>query len=154
MSRPRNEHSYPWMISLAGVIWILVGTGIITSFGCWLLLELIVKHGPEVGSNLFSLLITGLFQIVVGGFFICEGVCFCRGTIPTTVGLGTGSFLFAVVFAAIPYFLSDFRKGFNASVPWSVAASLTVAGGLALAGKSAYENWWKTHHRLESKLPE
>ena len=49
----------------------------------------------------------GLFQGVVGTILLYEGIECCRGTIPSSVGLAVGSFLFALICAGIAVFPPD-----------------------------------------------
>lgn len=150
-----NPRAYPAMVTLAGVIWIVVGAGIVGNFVLALLLGIGMEHGMGSGSTalhpLVPMIVDGLFQAVVGGFFLYEGACICRGTVPSTVGVAIGSILFAAVFVGMAVFLPDLQKGYQAILPWIVAAGLIVAGTLALRGRAAYDTWWKMQHRQRSK---
>jgi hypothetical protein len=134
---------------VAGVIWIAVGTGIIGNF-VLLLAGSAMEHDMGGGTGLphtLRLVVAGLFHGVVAGFFLNEGACLCRGTVPSTLGLALGSVLFAAVFVGMAVFPPELRTGLQAILAWLIAAGLVGAGTLAFLGRVAYDAWWKNQRR-------
>ena len=94
----------------------------------------------------------GLFQATIGGFFLYEGIAVCRGGVPSTAGVATGSLLFAGVFVGVALLLASENQSFPMVLAWIVAAVLQAAGVLALIYRRKYEAWWKVRSRQASSV--
>jgi len=141
---------YPATVRTAGILWIVMGASVLTN----LLLVIVFKIGlvtfagtGSADAAVIGSVLGGLFQGVVGGIFLYEGIESCRGTIPSSVGLAVGSFLAAIIFGGIAI-------GQPALWPKSVCVAMAlpalgffVAGVLALRGRAQYEAWWKDRSR-------
>jgi hypothetical protein len=146
-----NPHPYPWMVTVAGVIWIVMGSGIILNL---VLLVLGTGRAPGVSKpDTVSLVVMGTFLGMVGCYFHYEGICIYRGTIPDMMSVTIGSFAFAALYVGLGLLLPGPQRGIDAILPWIVAALLVVAGILALVSRTPYDDWWKwEHHQRDTGI--
>jgi len=142
---------FPASVRAAGIIWIVFGAGIINvipvllrTFGIGL--EADADKTAPIGP-----ILQGLFQGVIGGFFLYEGIATCRGALPSTVGVAIGSFLFALVYVAFGIFEAAARQGYYLVLMFILVAGLLVAGVLALAGRAQYDAWYTARRRQREK---
>lgn len=153
---PPKPLDFPPLVMAAGVIWVAIGAAIIVSCLLGLLPEIGEMNDTTSESmklRPLAFVVGGLFQVVVGGFFVYEGICVFRGTIPSTVGIAIGSLLFAAAFVALAIFGPESQQMFQSVLVWLCAGGLLVAGVLALMGLNQYEAWWKIRHRQIGKRP-
>jgi hypothetical protein len=143
-----HQHKYPKTVRAAGSIWIFFGCVIIAN-GLMVLLPAFGLVGDmdsgNAGGALVGKLVGGLFQGVIGGFFLYEGIESCRGTISTTVGIAVGSIGIALIFVAIAVFQPVRYEGVSSALLFIPAGGLLVAGVLGLMGQVQYDAWWKVH---------
>ena len=145
--------AYPPAILVAGLLWVFVGVSVIAEF-VYLLVATVADENTwdprRITARAIASLVGGLFRLAVGGFFLHEAVAVFRGTIPSTVGLATGSVLFAAVFVGMALFLVQDDHLIRRVIPCLAAAVLLAAGALALMGRRNYEAWWKAKSREAS----
>ena len=104
LSSSPNLHQYPKTVTAAGIVWIIIGAGILANLPVFLLPKLNLIAIANPGNRavvVLGVVVGGLFQGVLGGFFLHEGISSCRGTIPSTVGIAVGSFLCALIFLGL-----------------------------------------------------
>jgi hypothetical protein len=155
---PPNLTAYPRTVGAAAILWIIVGTSALLN-AC-LVVVAAVSEAPgtgEVTSQIafLSAIVSGLFQAVVGGVFLYEGVESFRGTIPSTVPISVGSVLLALILVAVVLIVPETARGSHPAVLVVLAAGLLVAGVLGLLGGNHYERWWKARSRSRvRRLPD
>ena len=149
-----NWHRYPKTIMAVGIVWIIIGAGILADLPMSLLSQFsLLAEAHPGGREVFFVVIVagGLFRGVVGCFFLYEGISSCRGTIPSTVGIAVGSLLCALIFFGLGLFRPEPDRGYEGALQFSAALVLFVAGVLALVGRAQYDVWWKAHRHDRRK---
>ena len=145
---------FPASVRTAGIIWIVFGAGILINVIPVLLRTFGIGLDADADKTApIGPILQGLFQAVIGGFFLYEGIASCRGAIPSTVGVASGSFLFALVYVAFGILEAEARQGYYLVMMFVLVVGLLVAGVLALAGRAEYDNWYTTRRRQREKRP-
>jgi hypothetical protein len=145
-SNPTFEKSggFPRTVTAAGIVWIVIGSGILINFLVLVLLMFgLASDDPPENRGVFlaARIVGGLFVGVVGAFFLYEGIETVRGKAPDTLANGSGSILLALI--AIGYTLQqNGAVGATQRGEGIIAGiGLFAAGVLALMGRSKYEAW-------------
>jgi hypothetical protein len=151
-----HQPKYPTTVRAAGIIWIVIGASMIAGASFVLLLMLGIAADTDSankGISLVGKLVGALFQCVVGGFFLYEGIESCRGTISTPVGIAVGSISFAAILVAVAVVQPLPHQGFGSALMFIPVAGLLTAGILALKGRTQYDAWWKAQrgHRAQKR---
>jgi hypothetical protein len=145
---------FPPTVRTAGIVWIVLGSGILINGIVLLVRQLGAGLDADSGSAeaaLFGAVVGQLFQGVIGAVFLYEGIECCRGTIPSTVGIAVGSILFALIYVGIALFYAEARQGYRVALVFIPAVGLFVAGVLAFAGRTQYDAWWQVRRREREK---
>jgi hypothetical protein len=160
-SKPSSSPSpdlpkYPPLVRAAAIIWIAVGAGALLNVVLVVAAAFGEVPGADAATTQVALLkaaVGGLFQAVVGGVFLYEGIETCRGTIPSTVPISVGSLLLALILVGIVFFLPETTREYHPVLLVIPAAGLLVAAVLGLLGGNQYEQWWKVRSRVRAKRP-
>jgi hypothetical protein len=147
---------YPETVRAAAIIWMAVGTGVLLNVFLIVAATFGVVPGADAATTKVALLkaiVGGLFQAVVGGVFLFEGIESCRGTIPSTVGISVGSFLLALILVGLVFFVPEATREYHSVLLVIVGVGLLVAAVLALLGATQYERWWKVQCRQRQTPP-
>src|SRR5262245_32072096 len=116
-----SRTAYPPVIMLTGFLWVFVGVAVIANFAHLLIVTVSEENTWNPGrmtANALASLVGGLLQAGLGGFFTYEGGAVCRGAVPSTAGVATGSILFAGVFVGMGLFLPQDDQSFRTVLPW------------------------------------
>jgi hypothetical protein len=145
--------AFPNGITLAGIIWIIIGALILLLLAWWESVLILALLTSDRGMSQEDwIVINFLMAVVLGSFafgFIFVGIRTTAGIARDTLASGSGSTLFGCIYlttAVAVAVTAPLDKGsvlLELGACSSVGAALFAAGILALAGRNAYREWRK-----------
>jgi hypothetical protein len=147
---------YPQTVRAAAILWIAAGAGALLNVAVVVGTAFGVLPGADEANTQVAILratVGGLFQAIVGGVFLYEGIECFRGAIPNTIPISVGSFLLGLILVGIVFFVPEATRESRPVVLVLVAVGLLIAAVLGLLGGNQYERWWKARSRLRAKRP-